>query len=170
MNEEVESMHCQKTVENPRTAMGSEANRSASGSIEKATAASRTPLANPSAHDMKSVVGVTQSAIRPPIGEARAAAPTIPTMVEKSASPTYRQCSDNPEHVQINRELTKVHQSCATHVAKNNQSGLLSGKIKSTIAGVARKRQHFTEMIQRRNRDCTRSTHLENVFHRLIRT
>src|SRR5918993_3107103 len=54
-----------KPVENPPTAMGSEANRSASGSIENATVASRTPLANPSANDTKSVVGVTQSATRP---------------------------------------------------------------------------------------------------------
>src|SRR5918993_4847624 len=77
-----------KPVENPPTAIGSEANRSASGSIEKATVASRTPLANPSANDMKSVVGLTQSAIRPPIGEATAAAPAIPTMIKRSASPT----------------------------------------------------------------------------------
>lgn len=87
MNERSKAYIARKSVENSATAMGSEANRNASGGIEKATVASRTSLANPSANDMKIVVGLTQSAIKPTIGEVIALDRAIPRMVEKSASP-----------------------------------------------------------------------------------
>jgi hypothetical protein len=55
MDEKVESIDRQETSRKPAHGNGQEAYRNASGSIEKATVASRTPLANPSANDMKTL-------------------------------------------------------------------------------------------------------------------
>jgi hypothetical protein len=68
----------------PVTATGIEPSSNACGIISKLMVASSTPLAKPSAKDMKSDVGLRQSASTPPIGEAIAAAPATARIMKKS--------------------------------------------------------------------------------------
>jgi hypothetical protein len=85
MNVEVERVDGSKTQEKSRYGGRDAAELLGLGSISKQIVANRTPLANPSAMDMKRLVGLRQSARSPPTGEAIAAGPTTDTTWRRSA-------------------------------------------------------------------------------------
>lgn len=84
MDKEIECIDGGKACNETADREGQRAELQRIGSISNVTVASRTPLAKPSVADMNSVLGLLQSAISPPMGEAIAAATATDTTMRKS--------------------------------------------------------------------------------------